>query len=303
MPTPRIPDDPVAAFTGRLRPRVEAALEAALPPAKSSPAVLHAAMRHSVFAGGKRLRPLLLLGAAEACGGAAEAALPLAAAVEILHTFSLVHDDLPCMDDDDLRRGVPTCHVVYGEAVALLAGDALQALAFELVASHPGSARYPSGAMAATLARAAGSLHLVGGQVLDMEAEGRAKTSLAQLRAIHLGKTAALLQASLALGAMAADAPPRKLAALAGFGRDLGLAFQVVDDILDVTQSSGQLGKTAGKDAKAGKATYPAILGLPKARREAARLTDAALAALQPLGVRNSATLAALARRMLVRES
>ena len=288
------------------RKAVDKALDKALPPAKAPPRVLHAAMRHSVFAGGKRLRPVLLLAAAEACGASKaqmRGALTLACAVECLHTFSLVHDDLPCMDDDDLRRGVPTCHVVYGEAVALLAGDALQALAFELTAGHPGTSRYPAAELVRVLAVAGGSRRLIGGQVLDMEAEGRRKTSLAQLRQIHLGKTAALLEATLTLGAMAADAPARKVKALGNFGRLLGLAFQVVDDILDVTQTSEQLGKTAGKDAEAGKATYPSVLGLNKARKEAARLTAEALAVLRALGRQNVVVLEALARHLLDRRS
>lgn len=292
----------LAEFIATARPLVEQAMESAVPKPTVRPQVLHRAMRHSLFAGGKRLRPLLVLAAAEACGGDIREALPLAVAVECLHTFSLVHDDLPCMDDDDLRRGVPTCHVVFGEAVALLAGDALQALTFELVATHPGSKRWSTGAMVKELAAAAGSLQLVGGQVLDMEAEGRAKTSHAQLKAIHLGKTAALLTACLRLGGMSANATPRQLAALSDYGINLGLAFQVVDDILDVTQTSEQLGKTAGKDAAVGKATYPAILGLPKARKEADRLTQLALGALAPLGKRG-ALLAAMAGKMLARES
>jgi geranylgeranyl diphosphate synthase type II len=288
-------------FLRRHRPAIEKALDRALPKASASPAVVHKAMRHSIFAGGKRLRPLLLLAANEACGGDGKSALPLAAAVECLHTFSLIHDDLPCMDDDDLRRGVPTCHVVYGEAVALLAGDALHALAFELVAGHPGTRRYPAAMLVKDLAVAAGSRHLVGGQVLDMEAEGREKTTLAQLRQIHLGKTAALLTSCLRLGAMAANAKPKDLDALGAHGQHLGLAFQVVDDILDVTQSSEKLGKTAGKDAAVGKATYPAVLGLEKARKEAARLTGLALGALEPLGTR-AGTLKAIAEYLLKRE-
>ena len=288
-------------FIARQVPAIEKALDKAVPKATVRPQDLHKAMRHSLFAGGKRLRPLLVLAAAEACGGESAGALPLAAAVECLHTFSLIHDDLPCMDDDDLRRGVPTCHVVFGEAVALLAGDALHALAFELVASHPGSKRHTAAAMVKDLAIAGGSLHLVGGQVLDMEAEGRSGTSAAQLKQIHLGKTAALLTTCLRLGAMAANGTPKDLAALSAFGLNLGLAFQVVDDILDVTQTSAQLGKTAGKDAAVGKATYPAVLGLEKARKEAKRLTKLSLDALAPLG-RRATVLRAMAEYMLLRE-
>lgn len=292
----------LADFIQSARPLIEQAMDKAVPSAKTRPQVLHKAMRHSLFAGGKRLRPLLVLAAAQSCGGDIESALPLAVATECLHTFSLIHDDLPCMDDDDLRRGVPTCHVVFGEAVALLAGDALQALAFECCANHPGTPRHSVASMVRDLAQAAGSLKLVGGQVLDMEAEGRESTSHAQLKEIHLGKTSALLTTSLRLGAMSANASPAKLAAITDYGHNLGLAFQVVDDILDVTQSSEVLGKTAGKDVQAGKATYPAILGLEKARREANRLTRLSLAALAPLG-KKSALLEAFAGKMLARES
>lgn len=293
--------DPLDAFIRNGRKRIDRALDRLVPRSTAEPRVLHRAMRHSLFAGGKRLRPLLLLAAHEACGGDGDEVLHLAAAVECLHTFSLVHDDLPCMDDDDLRRGVPTCHVVYGEAVALLAGDALQALAFELASSFPGTKRHDSATMVNEFALAAGSRFLVGGQVLDMLAEGREVTTLTQLKQIHLGKTSALIETSLRLGAMAANAPPRKLAALSDFGRHLGLAFQVVDDILDETQTSQKLGKTAGKDRAVGKATYPGVLGLAKSRKQAARLTKKALEALEPLREKGK-ILDGIARRLLERE-
>ncbi len=257
--------------------RVETALDRLLPPAGEPPATLHAAIRHSMFAGGKRLRPILLLAACEACGGNTEKALPAACAVECIHTYSLIHDDLPCMDDDDFRRGHPTCHKVYGEAVAVLAGDALQPLAFELLLQSGGVE------LVSELASAAGSRFLIAGQVRDLEAEGRL-VSFDELRTIHEGKTAALLTCCFRLGALIAGASPEKLAALTTFGHALGLAFQVIDDILDCTQSSEKLGKTAGKDAAAGKSTYVSILGLEAARSEAARLTAEAHAALAPLG-------------------
>jgi geranylgeranyl diphosphate synthase type II len=207
------------------------------------------------------------------------------------------------MDDDDLRRGVPTCHVVFGEAVALLAGDALQALAFEVLASARPVRRYPVAEMVRELAAAAGSRQLVGGQVLDLEGEKSAdRMTRAALRGIHSRKTAALLTASLRLGGMAADATPRQLAALTTFGRNLGLAFQVVDDILDVTATTEQLGKTAGKDAAVAKATYPSVFGLEGSRREAARLTRQAARALEPLG-RPAARLRQLADHLLGRRS
>lgn len=281
--------------------QVDRALEGYLPKPSVTPATVHKAMRHSMFAGGKRLRPVLAIAAAEACGGTSESALPPACAVECIHTFSLIHDDLPCMDDDDLRRGKPTCHVVYGEAVALLAGDALQALAFEILARAPKNRRYSPADSVAELAVTSGSRQLVGGQVLDLEGEGNSKLTKQQLRAIHERKTAALLTTSLRLGAMAAGATPRRLDALTAFGKNLGLAFQVIDDILDVTATTEKLGKTAGKDQAVDKSTYPAVLGLDASRREAARLTRAATKALEPFG-KSAARLHGLAAHLLDRD-
>lgn len=262
---------------------VDRALERLLPAEDSPPATLHRALRYSIFAGGKRLRPVLVLAAAEACGGAAENALPAACAVECLHTYSLIHDDLPCMDDDDLRRGRPTSHKVFGEAVAVLAGDALQALAFESVARMSPAPGYSGADYVTELARAAGSRHLIAGQVMDLEGEGKPLDADA-LRAIHEGKTAALLTCCTRLGGMSAGGSPAQIDALTRFGHSLGLAFQVIDDILDVTQTSEKLGKTAGKDVAARKATYPSILGLDASRAEAARLTRQAHDALTVFG-------------------
>ncbi len=262
---------------------VDRALDRFLPKAKTKPSTLHVAMRYSLFAGGKRLRPALALATAEACGGATAAALPHAAAVECIHTYSLIHDDLPCMDDDDLRRGRPTNHKVYGEGVAVLAGDALLTVAFEILAEAQPTARYPIAALIGELAHAAGSRWLIGGQVADLEGEGRALSG-DDLKYIHRCKTAALLTTSVRLGAMSANATPKELAAVTDFGQSLGLAFQVIDDILDVTQTTEKLGKTAGKDVKATKATYPAIMGMEKSRSEAHRLTKRAHSALKPLG-------------------
>ncbi|MFO1484448.1 MAG: farnesyl diphosphate synthase [Verrucomicrobiaceae bacterium] len=258
---------------------VDDALNRFIPDAKTRPTTLHQAMRHSIFAGGKRLRPVLCLAAAEACGGSMRDAIYNACAVECLHTYSLIHDDLPCMDDDDMRRGVPTCHKVYGEAIALLAGDALQALAFELVTKTPMTSNHPSAVMVLELARTAGSLHLVGGQVADLEGEGQ-KLPLEDLRFIHEGKTAALLTTSVKLGAMSANASREQVEALRDFGMATGLAFQIIDDILDVTQTSEKLGKSAGKDIAAEKSTYPALMGLEASRAEAHQLTAAANRAL-----------------------
>jgi len=262
---------------------VDKSLDRYLPAAATKPATIHKAMRYSLFAGGKRLRPILCIAAAEACGGTAAQAIPAACAVECIHTYSLIHDDLPCMDDDDFRRGKPTSHKVFGEGVAVLAGDALLTIAFEILATTEGSARYPIPVQVRELADAAGSRKLIGGQVADLEGEGK-KIDAAQLKYIHLSKTSALLTSSIRLGAMSANATEKQLAGLTEFGKSLGLAFQVIDDILDVTQTSEKLGKSAGKDVAAQKATYPAIHGLEKSRKEARRLTAAALAALEPFG-------------------
>ena len=279
---------------------VDAALDAFLPKANERPATIHAAMRYSVFAGGKRLRPLLCLAAAEACGGEISNALAPACAVELMHTYSLVHDDLPAMDDDDLRRGRPTCHKVYGEGMAILCGDALLTEAFIVLAKATPANRYGIGEFIAELAEAGGSRKLIGGQVMDLEGEGKKLTKRDLVR-IHEAKTAALLTASLRLGAMSANATPAKLEALSQFGRSLGLAFQVIDDILDVTQSSEVLGKTAGKDEAAEKSTYPAILGLEASRTEAKKLTSAAMNALKPLGKKGE-RLREIAAHLLQRE-
>ena len=284
-----------------LHKQVDRALDRWLPSEKTKPASLHRAMRYAVFGGGKRLRPVLCLAAAEACGGEISEAMAAACAVECVHTYSLIHDDLPCMDDDDLRRGRPTTHKVFGEAVAVLAGDALLTVAFEILARTRKTKRYDAGDLVAELARAAGSLFLVGGQVADMEAENRL-TKPEELVFIHPGKTAAMVAASLRLGAMTANATTAKVEAIGKFGESLGLAFQIVDDILDITQTSEQLGKSAGKDAAAGKATYPAVFGIEKSRREAARLTKAARKALEPFG-KKADFLHAIADQLLGREN
>ena len=281
---------------------VNEALDRLLPKATVKPATLHKAMRYSLFAGGKRLRPAVCLAAAQACGGEpAEAeALPLACAVECIHTYSLIHDDLPAMDDDDFRRGKPTNHKVFGEGIAVLAGDALLTQAFEIAAQCRGWPRYSHQAVILELARASGSLQLVAGQVADLEGEGH-PISARQLRYIHERKTSALLCCSVRLGGMSANCSPAELRALTDFGYHVGLAFQVIDDILDVTQTSEKLGKTAGKDVAAQKATYPAIVGLDKSRRIAEQLTAKAFAALKPFRGRARA-LEALAAFLLKRD-
>jgi geranylgeranyl pyrophosphate synthase len=276
----------------------EDALRAALPPVDAWPARLHQAMHHAVFAGGKRLRPALVLGAARACHGADAPCLPAMAAVELFHTYTLVHDDLPAMDDDDLRRGRPTVHKAFDEATAILAGDALQTAAFAAAAQVGAQA-------VVVLAQAGGSQGVVGGQQEDCDAEGQPiatdAAARARLERIHRGKTAALIRASCEIGAMAAGAPAGWRAALAAYGEHLGLAFQVADDVLDATADVATLGKTPGKDAAQGKWTYVAVHGLEAARREARRLADAACDALSGLDAR-APELQALARFVVERD-
>lgn len=279
---------------------VDAALDRSLPKESKKPSTIHKAMRYSIFAGGKRMRPALVLAAAEACGRPNPDSYSLACAVECIHTYSLIHDDLPGMDNDDMRRGKPTNHKVFGEGMAILAGDALLTQAFEIAALCESNSRYSHRDLVLELARASGSLQLIAGQVADLEGEGK-PTSRAQLRYIHERKTSALLCCSVRLGGMSVGCKPQQLEALTDFGYHVGLAFQVIDDILDVTQSSEVLGKTAGKDVKAGKATYPAIVGLDESRRIAAALTRKAFAALKPF--RGKATaLEAIAEYLLKRD-
>jgi geranylgeranyl pyrophosphate synthase len=291
---PAPPPVPVADAESLLAEAVrlgDAALEAALPAAAEAPTRLHAAMRYAVFAGGKRLRPALVLGACRAAGGAAALAGPGMAAVECLHTYTLIHDDLPAMDDDDLRRGRPTCHKAFDEATAILAGDALQALAFQLAAEHG------VGAVMA-LALAAGSRGVVGGQQDDLDAERTppdAPGAAALLDRIHARKTGALIRASLELGGHAAGASAEALAALRAAGEAMGLAFQIADDVLDATASAAVLGKTPGKDAAQGKLTWVTLHGLDIARAAAQEHGERACAALARFGPA-AAPLQALAR-------
>jgi geranylgeranyl diphosphate synthase type II len=283
---------------------VEAALDRYLPGEDLLPAVLHQAMRYSVFAGGKRLRPTLVLAACEAVGGAPERVLHAACALEMIHTYSLIHDDLPTMDDDDFRRGRPTNHKVYGEANAILAGDALLTEAFRLLAD-PAANRDRDLAVVLrvieTVARCAGSQGMVGGQVVDMEAEGK-PIDYATLQYIHTRKTGALFLASIQAGAWLGGGSDDQLAALTRYGETAGLAFQIADDILDIIGDQAVLGKDVGSDQARGKATYPALLGLSEARRRAEELRDLALTALEPLGTR-AEPLRALARYIVDRTS
>jgi geranylgeranyl diphosphate synthase type II len=267
-------------YLSRCTDLINNALDRFLPRASVRPATIHQAMRYSLFAGGKRMRPALCLAAATACGGSEENGLPLACAVECVHTYSLIHDDLPAMDNDDYRRGKLTNHKVFGEGIAILAGDALLTQAFEIVAQWRGAPRYSHRQIILEIARASGSLQLIAGQVADLEGEGK-KLTAAQLEYIHERKTSALLCCSARLGGMSANCTATRLQALTDFGYNVGLAFQIIDDILDVTQTSEQLGKTAGKDTTAQKATYPSIVGLEKSRQIAKRLTERAFGALR----------------------
>ena len=262
---------------------VDRALERFLPPATRLPARLHEAMRYSVFGGGKRLRPALAILACEALGGTRAAALPAACALEMIHTYSLIHDDLPSMDDDDYRRGRPSCHRAFDEATAILAGDALQATAFGTIARH---VKRPAiaAALVAELADAAGSEGMVGGQVLDIAGSSRSDEDA--LERIHRMKTAAMFRGAARMGAISAGAPAAAVNRLGIFGERLGLAFQIVDDILDVSGTAGELGKTPGKDTAQDKATYPALFGVEASRRRAESLMREALKAVSSLGTK-----------------
>jgi geranylgeranyl diphosphate synthase, type II len=278
------------------------ALEELIPSADTVPASIHGAMRHSTFAGGKRLRPLLAYQAAVTIAGAQPKGIgQLGAAIEMLHTYSLIHDDLPALDNDDLRRGKPTCHVVFGEAIAILAGDALQTRAFEVLSNLD----IPSVAAVQILrlvANAVGTLEgMIGGQVLDIESEGRKPTS-ELVNAIHRAKTGALIRVSVVAGGVYAGASADDVARLDLFGRKAGLAFQIADDVLDMTEDSAHLGKTAGKDLATEKVTWPAVFGIEQSQRDAARLIEEAFLALAPYGER-AAGLKNVARYLVERKS
>ena len=279
----------------------DAALERLLPPAAEHPSIIHRAMRHSVFAGGKRLRPILAMeGARLIAGSLPEGIEDLGAALEMLHTYSLIHDDLPALDNDDLRRGQPTCHKAFGEAMAILAGDALQTRAYEVLARlHcPADRRVR---IIEEIARATGTIEgMIGGQVMDLEAE-HTKADAKTLEYIHRSKTAALITASAVSGGIYAGASEAQIEKLREFGRAVGVAFQIADDVLDVTQSSEQLGKTAGKDVASEKVTYPALFGIEESLRKADSLVDSGCAALDSFGPR-AETLKALARFLVERK-
>ncbi|PYX01453.1 MAG: polyprenyl synthetase [Acidobacteria bacterium] len=278
------------------------ALERLLPPATQHPTSIHRAMRHSVFAGGKRLRPILCLEAGRMISGTLpESIEDLGAALEMLHTYSLIHDDLPALDNDDLRRGRPTCHKVFGEATAILAGDALQTQAYQVLAGLrcPAEVRVR---IIEEIARGTGTIDgMIGGQVVDLEAE-HSPPAVETLEYIHRSKTAALITASVVSGGLYAGANDDAIAKLRTFGHSIGLAFQIVDDVLDVTQTSAQLGKTAGKDSAAEKATYPALFGVDESLKRADKLAGTACAALDEFGYR-AETLKSVARFLVERKN
>ena len=277
------------------------ALERLLPPETQHPASIHKAMRHSVFAGGKRLRPILCMEAARMVAGSLPRGIEeLGAALEMLHTYSLIHDDLPALDNDDLRRGRPTCHVMFGEAIAILAGDALQTQAYEVLARLQcvPEARVQ---IIEEIAHGTGTIDgMIGGQVVDLEAE-HSKPDLKMLEYIHRAKTAALITASLVSGGLYACGNQEQISHLRSFGQQIGLAFQIVDDVLDVTQTSEQLGKTAGKDTAAEKATYPALFGIDESLKKADALVASAFAQLDSFGARGE-TLKELAQYLVERK-
>jgi geranylgeranyl diphosphate synthase, type II len=280
----------------------DAALDRLLPAATQHPVSIHHAMRHSVFAGGKRLRPILCMEAARMVAGSIPQGIgELGAALEMLHTYSLIHDDLPALDNDDLRRGRPTCHKAYGEAIAILAGDALQTQAYEVLAKLqcPAEARVQ---IIEEIARRTGTVNgMIGGQIVDLEAE-HTKPDAAMLEYIHRSKTAALITASVVSGGIYAGGSEEELAHLCSFGQSIGLAFQIVDDVLDVTQTSEQLGKTAGKDTASEKATYPALFGIEPSLKKADELAELACTALKNFGAR-AETLQDLARFLIERKN
>jgi len=295
-------DKQLAATLSRGQELVDAALERLIPTSGQRPSSIHQAMRHSVFAGGKRLRPILCMEAARAISGTLPPGIAdLGAALEMLHTYSLIHDDLPALDNGEDRRGRPTCHKVFGEATAILAGDALQTQAYEVLAELQCSAEARV-RIIAEIARGTGTIDgMIGGQVVDLEAE-KTPPDAATLEYIHRAKTAALITSSLVSGAVYAGADEHAVSGLRTFGQSVGLAFQIVDDILDVTQTSEQLGKTAGKDTAAKKVTYPSLYGLEESQRRADALVENAFAALAPFQERGE-TLKALARYLVERKN
>ncbi len=290
----------INAYIAESKKLVDEYLERLLPPAQQEPSTIHKAMRHSVFAGGKRVRPILVLASGESLAGDRGVLLPLGAGIEMMHTYSLIHDDLPALDNDDLRRGVPTCHKVFGEAIAILAGDSLMTRCYQVLADLPKISDFTKVCIIREIAFATGSINgMIGGQVVDLESEGK-PIDADVLAYIHHSKTGALLTACVRCGALAAGAEEADLRALTEFGSKIGLVFQIVDDILDVTSSSEVLGKTAGKDEKVKKATYPALYGIEASRQKARELVTSAMDDIRDFGIEADA-LRNLARFVIER--
>ncbi len=280
--------EPLEAYLHQQQQRVEKALDQWLPELDKYPQGLMDAMRYSVFAGGKRLRPILVLAAAETVGGDSESTLPAACALECIHTYSMIHDDLPAMDDDDYRRGKPTNHVIYGEAMAILAGDALLTHAFEILSGPELAAQFPADTllqMSRAMAHAAGSFGMIGGQVVDIISEGQ-EVDLPVVEYIHKHKTAALIESALTVGGLLGGGSPEDVEALRTFGHQVGWAFQITDDILDVVSNAETLGKAVGRDAELAKATYPAVLGVEPSRQRAKALVQQGIETIDRFGDR-----------------
>ncbi len=294
----------IKAYLKKKQQMVDRSLEALVPPAATFPPRVFEAMRYSLFAGGKRVRPILAIAAAEALGAATPGLLPIAGALELIHTYSLIHDDLPAMDDDDLRRGRPTCHKVYGEAMAILAGDGLLNLAFEVLSDPRRLKAVPANrmlAITAEIARASGVFGMVGGQVVDMESEGKDRdVDFATLEYIHTHKTGALIRAAVRVGALYGKASAGRLRALTRYGEYVGLAFQITDDILDLTGTEAEIGKDVGSDLKKGKKTFPSVYGLEESRRRAREVADRAVAAIREFDAK-AGPLRDLAKYIVIR--
>ncbi|NWG14164.1 MAG: polyprenyl synthetase family protein [Acidobacteria bacterium] len=292
----------IIAYMQERRREIDRNLDRLLPPETQHPATIHRAMRYSIFAGGKRLRPILALAAGECLGGRRDTLLDLGSAIEMIHTYSLIHDDLPALDNDDFRRGVPTCHRVFGEAMAILAGDSLMTRCYQLLVDLPGLSDSVRLSIIREVAAATGTIDgMIGGQVVDLESEGK-DVDRTLLDYIHRSKTGALLTVCTRCGGLAAGAAAPELAALTEYGRNVGLAFQIVDDILDVTETSENLGKTAGKDEQVRKATYPALYGLDASRKRAGELVERAIGEIGRFGER-AEPLRALARFIMDRST
>ncbi len=291
----------LSAYLKEKKALVDSAMESLVPGDRGLASGLYEAMRYSLFAGGKRLRPILALSAVEAVGGDTSTAMKTACALECIHTYSLIHDDLPALDNDDLRRGRPTCHRQYGEAMAILAGDALLTLAFELIAATSGAEPEALMRVVSEAARGAGATGMIGGQVVDIESEGK-EITYPVLEYIHTHKTGRLIGASIRSGAILGGASEDELSALTVYAEDVGLAFQILDDILDVEGSSDEMGKPVGGDAEKGKATYPAVIGLAESKGRAAELIDRAIKALERFDER-AEPLRAIARYIISRNN